>query len=210
MINRALLLIFFAALSPALACDDWFQNLKITDPKKCESKCRTAQTDMATYLCPQQCDVLCKSIGKPELEDTNLYGLTDDEIKFCSTNKIICLKAYKLTWEAESLCKEIYAKSRLDDESDACRHYVWAFLLSKEFGVKNAETILDAHESTPSEPEDKKAMDLANNRLGLIKFSKFKPSEINSKAIMNSFKENLKANKFIILNPRYKANGGLP
>lgn len=194
----------------AFACEEWFQSLKITDAKKCESKCRTSETDMATYMCPQQCDILCKKIGKPVGKDPNLYGLTDDEVKFCASHKVVCIQAYKLTWTAESLCKEIYETSELSDESDACRHYIWSFLLSKEIGISSAEAILNAHENTPLEPQDEKAMDLANNRLAQIDFAKRNAKKITDKYITDLFKENLKNNKLIILKPKYKKNGGLP
>ena len=116
-------------------------------------------------------------------------------------NKLICLKAYKLTWTAESLCKEIYSFSDLNDETDACRHYIWAFLLSKEVNIKNAEAILSAHENNQLEPKDERSMDLANNRLGQIDYEKNKDKDLNNKFITELFKENLKNNKLIILKP---------
>lgn len=194
----------------AHSCDDWFRSLKIKDAKTCESECRIAMVDMSSYMCHQQCDILCKSLGKPHRNDPNFYGLTDDEIKFCSQNKLICLKAYKLTWTAEGLCKEVYGFSDVNDETDACRHYIWAFLLSKEINIKNAEAILSAHENNQFESKNEKSMDLANNRLGQIDYEKNKDKDLNNKFITELFKENLKNNKLIILKPKYQKTGGLP
>jgi hypothetical protein len=203
-----LILITFLFIPTVYSCEDWFKSLKINVHKTCESKCRTAQTDMATYLCPQQCDILCKNLGKPLKKDPNFYGLTDDEISFCKNNKLICIKAYDLSWDAEKICKELYIYSELNDESDACRHYVWAFLLSKEIDLKTAETLLNAHENNPLEPKDQQQMDLANNKLGQDDFKKNK--NLDNKDIIDLFKKNLKAKKLIILNPKYQKSGGLP
>ena len=207
-----LLFILILALFPlsAQSCDEWFQSLKIKDTKTCESECRIAIVDMSSYMCHQQCDALCKSLEKPSRKDPNFYGLTDDEIKFCSQNKLICLKAYKLTWTAESLCKEMYSYSDLNDETDACRHYIWAFLLSKEVNIKNAEAILSAHENNQLEPKNERSMDLANNRLGQIDYEKSKDKDLNNKFITELFKENLKNNKLVILKPKFQKTGGLP
>ena len=125
-------------------------------------------------------------------------------------NKLICLKAYKLTWTAESLCKELYSYSDLNDETDAYRHYIWAFLLSKEVNIKNAETILSAHENNHLEQKDEKSIDLANNRLGQIDYEKSKDKDLNTKFLIELFKENLKNNKLIILKPKFQKTGGLP
>ncbi len=138
------------------------------------------------------------------------YGLSRDEVTFCSSNALTCLKAYKLSWRAENLSIQIYPKSTTNDESDACRHYVWAILLSRDLGSADAESILNAHENNPSEAEDQKAMDLANNRLGLSQFRNSNAPLQSDEEILLSFKDQLKTKKLIVLNPKYKNNGGLP
>ena len=99
---------------------------------------------------------------------------------------------------------------RVNDESDACRHYVWAILLAKNLNLKNAEIILNAHENNPLEPEDEKAMDVANNRIALIDFSKYDSNVFDEKFILTLFKENLEKKKLIVLKPRFSNSKGVP
>lgn len=84
-----------------------------------------------------------------------------------------------------------------------------AFLLSKSIGEKNAEAVLNAHETNPKEPNDERAMDLANNRLGLLNYKKLKEN-LDSERVKKSFLEELKNKKLIILKPQYSTNGGPP
>ncbi|MBN8535991.1 MAG: hypothetical protein J0M15_02970 [Deltaproteobacteria bacterium] len=185
------------------------KNLKIKGTSECLSKCFSAETNLSTFMCPNECKRLCKAT-----EDSfgllKYYGLNSSEISFCENNKVKCLNAYKLSWDAEKLCLKIYSNSRVNDENDACRHYVWSILMAKDLGTDVAESILTAHEDNPQEPINEKAMDLANNRLGLIQYSKFKNKEITSEDILTSFKEQMKKDKFIMLKPRYRSQGGLP
>lgn len=168
----------------------------------------TALTDMSTFTCPQECEKLCANLS---LEDNkNYYGLTDDEVKFCKENKVKCLKAYKESWNAEKLCLSIYPVGDMNDESDACRHYVWAILLSREIGEKDSETVLNAHENNPKEPKNQQAMDLANNRLGLLTYQKNKELFKSNEELKKSFIEQIKNNKLIVLDPNYSKSGGLP
>lgn len=202
--------VFFIA-SHALGdvCQDWLNGLKIEKAEDCESECRIGEKDMSTYMCSLQCEQLCKNFGKSSAPEENFYGLTDAELKFCKENKVDCLKAYKKTWDAEKICLNIYPASLVNDESDACRHYVWALLLSNSIGEKNAEAVLNAHETNPKEPTDEKAMDLANNRLGLLNYKKLKDN-FNDEDIKKSFLEELENKKFIIIKPQYPQSGGLP
>lgn len=202
------ILLFLTLNSNADICLDWFDKLKIKNTPNCESSCRTSMVDMSSYLCKQQCDSLCK---KPTvIADTNFYGLTDDEINFCIKNQVTCIKAYKLSWSAEKLCLRIYPYSDMNDESDACRHYIWAILLCRDIGEKDAEIILNAHEKNPKEPQNQQAMDLANNRLGLLNYQKNKNGFETDYDIKNSFLDQLKKNKFIIIKPNYPNSGGTP
>ena len=182
----------------------------------CESVCRTSLTDMSTYSCPNECDNLCKLLNQSKKDDEkdqlNFYGLTDDEVQFCASNKVTCLESYKLSWTAEKLCEQIYSQNRVNDESDACRHYVWAMYMAKDskVGPSNAESILNAHENNPLEPADERAMDLANNRKALLDFAQQKDKNLSDEKILNLFKENLKKKKLVILRPRFSGTGGLP
>ncbi len=95
------ILFFSLYLENAFSCEKWFKSLNIKDPKSCVSKCTIAETDMSSYLCPNQCDRLCKHLSKPQKDEANAYDLTDDEIAFCNKNPIVCAKAYRLSWSAE-------------------------------------------------------------------------------------------------------------
>lgn len=201
---------FLVSSLKAEICDDWFGKLKIKNKLECESLCRVGMVDMATYMCRQQCDLLCKKSDDKKNVSENFYGLTDNEIEFCKQNKLACLKAYKLSWDAENICLSIYAYSDMNDESDACRHYVWSILLSREIGEKHAETVLNGHENNPKEPKEQQAMDLANNRLGLFNFQKNKENFKSDEDIKKSFIDQLKKNKFIVIKPNYSDTGGLP
>ncbi len=207
--KKYLVLFFLLILSRyAIACDDWFNDLKIKDIKNCASICRTSPINMSSFSCTGNCDKLCKKLKTPKkIDDSNYYGLTDDEIKFCKENKIDCLKAYKESWNAEKICLSIYPVSDTNDESDACRHFVWAILLSREIGTAKAETVLSAHENNPKELKEQKSMDVANNRLGLIVFQKNVEKFKTDESIKEAFQKQLKENKLIILIERYKNTG---
>lgn len=188
-------------------CDDWFNKTKIPKNEQCNSLCLTAQTDLSTFLCPQSCDKFCN----PNVDAgifLNYYGLTKDEIVFCKSRPSVCLQAYALTWEAESVCSSIYGKSGKNDESDACRHYYWSIFLSRKLGLKQAKIILNAHENAPDEPDAEKQMDLKNNFVG-ITYYKAHPKATDEE-LLQFFKDGLKSKKFSILEPKYANNGGLP
>lgn len=66
-------------------CVDWFNRSKIqSGSKDCELRCTTPTPDMGTFMCPNQCEELCKV--KPEeslLAKFVLYpGLTSAEKQF--------------------------------------------------------------------------------------------------------------------------------
>ena len=201
--------ILLQATCNADTCQEWFRNLKIVE--NCKVNCAIGQVGMGTYMCPNQCDRLCKNIKfkKPnKQEELGFYGLTESEIKFCNENKLVCVKAYSESLKAEKYCLELYPQSGMNDESDACRHFVWAVLLEKSIGSDSAESILNAHENNPTEPSDQKSMDLANNRLGQLTARKIKTD--SSAEILAEFKTQMKRNKFIIIDPKFNQSGGLP
>lgn len=208
--------IFLFSWNPSLnACEKWFSNLNIKDESLCESKCRTSRIDMSSFDCTDKCDKLCRKLKAKKSPETlygleSMYALTDDEITFCKQNKINCVKAYKESWNAEKICLSIYSSSNTNDESDACRHYVWSILLSREIGKKDAETVLSAHENNPREDQEQKNMDSKNNKIGLESYQKNKDKFISDEAIKQSFIDELKKDKFIILKPKYSDTGGLP
>lgn len=184
-------------------CDTWFKNANIQKEKDCLLKCTIIPTKMNTFMCPDRCNELCKSAVKQNtffiLSD--LYpGLTAAERALAAKDPTKTFKAYQLTWKAESLCSSIYSKSKINDESDACRHFIWAALLYKEFGLEFSNEVLNAHEQDPQEPQDQRSMDLANNRLGLVSGEQLsKQNSFNDTTVINSFQENLKNGNLIVL-----------
>ncbi len=111
--------------------------------------------------------------------------------------------AYQLTWKAESLCEDLYPTSATNDESDACRHFVWAALLANEFKREFAEKVLYAHEQEPTQPEEEKAMDLANNQRGVSTGeSLISKKTFSEQKIIEEFAQQLKENKLIVLKKR--------
>ena len=122
------------------------------------------------------------------------------------------LSAYRLTWKAEKLCRFLFKKSRTNDVSDACRHFIWATLLYKKFGSEFSRKVLDAHEKDREQPLTERAMDLANNRLGLSVAAELsEKGKLNDKTILQSFQINLHKGNLIILkgkNFNKKSGGG--
>jgi hypothetical protein len=115
------------------------------------------------------------------------------------------LKAYQLSWKAEAQCNEIYSQSRHNDESDACRHFVWAATMSKELGKDFASKVLAAHEAEPDQPVDEKNMDDANNARGLLAADQMKGTSVSS--IIQEFQNDLKNKKLVILKSRFGEKG---
>ncbi|MFN8791851.1 MAG: DUF6973 domain-containing protein [Bdellovibrionales bacterium] len=188
------------AADPHEVCLDWFLKSKLKKDRNCVLNCSILDTDMSTYMCPNQCEGLCKiDIEKSEVP-TNLYGLTEDEVKICKEDPVLCVKTYKQSFEAENLCLEIYAKSETNDESDACRHFMWAAIMTRSQGSEKAKRVLDAHENNPKEPLDQKSMDLANNRAGIFTSEKLiKDERYGSTELKNEFLKQLRSGSLIIL-----------
>ncbi len=191
-------------------CQNWFDNKKIKKTQDCVIECSVAKTDMATFRCPDLCPKLCQK-SKTErflFNLSDLYpGLTEEERNLSAKYPKKMLKAYKLSRKAEKLCLTLYKASKANDASDACRHFIWSALLYKEFGSKLSSEILNAHEKNINQASQEKAMDLANNRLGLIEAQNLK--KINEESILKSFQKNLKSKNLIILKelPKNKKSG---
>ena len=198
------------AYATSAVCEDWFNSIKIK--KDCVSECVVAPINMSNYLCHGECDKLCDQLNNTDVYYLlKKYGLTEEEIHLCESNKLACIKAYQLSWDATNLCLKIFSNSRTNDESDACRHFSWSILLAKNLGLEFAEKILNAHENNPKEPAEERAVDLSNNRLGLISFQKSdKNKSWTDEEIINLFNTDLRENKFVILKPSGKSKRGSP
>lgn len=199
------------AAEPHDTCIDWFLRNKVNQDKSCELDCSVLNTDMKTYMCPNQCEMLCKFDFKKLEAATNLYGLTDDEVKICKSDPIFCAQVYKQSLEADNLCREIYVKSKTNDESDACRHFMWAGIMTQSHGALKAKGVLDAHENNPKEPLDQKAMDLANNRAGIFAAEQLvKNKNFTAHELKKEFLKQLKEGSLIVIKPGTKAEMGFP
>ncbi len=136
--------------------------------KNCEIACPPNVFDLFE-MCQTYCEDFCEQYASNADISSLLtfYGLSESETKLVVQNPVRMLKAYNLSWDAEKLCLTLYPKSSTNDESDACRHFVWSGLLFKEFGLEYSKAVLDAHEQTIGQPENEKVMDTFNNNQGV-------------------------------------------
>lgn len=206
------LLIFFIFFASAVDqnCMNWFVDSKTKKDDKCILKCTSLSVDMSTFSCPNFCDKLCNLSPSKKIifQISDLYpGLTSEERAIATQYPVQSLKAYQLSWEAETICLKEYPTSRTNDESDACRHYVWAALLFRDLGKDITDKILNAHEQEPRQPETEKAMDLANNRRGLLIAERLViNTKFSEKSLMSSFRDDLKQGRLIVLKRHNKGS----
>lgn len=187
-------------------CETWFKkHYNAKTHKDCISDCTVFLTGMATFHCTSHCAQLCnaKPLERYTFEASKLYSLNDSESALAAEKPKESLRAYTLSWEAERICSNLYPTSQRNDESDACRHYVWATLLTKEFGRELAEKFLYAHENEPTQPIEEKAMDIANNNRGISRAEKrIKDASYSKDKIISDFQEDLNSKKIIVLKRR--------
>lgn len=193
----------------SFACQSWFKENKLKPGPGCVEKCSMAPIDMDSFDCSAKCQDLCNPKDfKLEYSYLRTYGISDEEIKYCESNVAICVEAYLLGRKAESLCSSIYQKSGIDDESDACRHYVWGMLLARKLGVDVADKILTAHEANPNEKIQAKSMDLANNKSALVQFGLLnKGAELKDSEILVSYKAQLEKGALVVIKPKSGLRG---
>nr|AIA17299.1 hypothetical protein [uncultured bacterium] len=198
-----LIFILFGSIEQSAAleseCTRWFEQRKIKRDKDCLLNCSSAKVDMGTFTCHEACPDLCRvNVASETLFSlASMYGLTPKERALVAKNPAKCLAAYQLSWDAEKLCKQIYIASQTNDASDACRHFVWASLLTRELGLEFTNQILNAHESNLNEPEVERSMDLANNRQGQLAFQSLKNK--SDEQILENFRKNLKSGNLVII-----------
>ena len=195
-------------------CQTWFERQALKKGEACQIECSIAETDMGTFHCSEQCAELCKKNLKERLYliFSSVYPtLTQAERELVAKHPKKMLTAYRMRWKAENLCLDIFKESGLNDESDACRHFVWAALLYKSLGLDLSQKILNAHEHNQEQPIEQKSMDLANNRLGLTTATYLKEkNKLNKKEILKSFQKNLKQENLVILEPGAKKASSKP
>jgi hypothetical protein len=158
---------------------------------------------MGTFDCGNQCDDFCKVSSGAEFlfQLSDLYpGLTKSERALAAQEPVKTLRAYFLSWKAEGLCLKLYTSSGHNDESDACRHFVWAVVLNDDLGKDFARKVLTAHEDEPEQLEAEMKMDLANNERGLAAADRIKRNNsLRDDKILNAFREELDSGKLTVL-----------
>ena len=201
----SLIFILFSHNVNAENCDDWFKESKININDSCLLNCLAYPVDLGTYMCHNKCTDLCHKSPYENwiFEISDLYpGLTLEERALVAQYTTKMVKAYQLSAKAENLCLKLYPQSKTNDESDACRHFIWSALLHKELGADLTVKILNAHESEPMQPLEEKSMDLANNRLGQIEAEKMiKKKTFDDNALLEVFKKVLQEKRLIVLKP---------
>ncbi|MBV2168410.1 MAG: hypothetical protein KUL82_06865 [Bdellovibrio sp.] len=197
-------IIAIASSSSADDCLDWFKKTDIKpNTKDCLIDCSIAPIGMGDFMCRNRCDEFCKVSQAKEtiFKLSDLYpGLTSAERALAAEDPVKALDAYRLSWKAEELCHSLYAKSKTNDASDACRHFVWAGLLTNSYGKDYALKILNAHEQDPFQPKEELAMDNSNNRLGILHSETLiKDKKFSDETILESFKRSLKKSEIVKL-----------
>ncbi len=208
MTRSLFFVVLIITLEASANCEAWFNALDIKlNQKNCLSLCTSAQVDMSTFSCPSQCDILCK-VAKNNSKSVlgSAYpGLNESEKKLVANYPIEALKAAKSKFEAEALADQTTREGSIDGENDAARHFFWAALLSREIGVELATEFLDAHEKDPNQKADSRAMDLANNREGLLAYGRLsKKNNFTETQLVDEFKKRFNEKSLSILKPKIK------
>jgi hypothetical protein len=163
---------------------------------------------MGTFDCPLACAEYCKeSAGTDFLfKVSDLYpGLTASERALVAKYPKEALRVYMHKSTAESICAKQFGDNRTNDESDACRHFVWSALLRKNLGEELAQKFLNGHEEQPGQPKDQKAMDLSNNRAGMKTAERLeKSNSFSEENIIREFEGTLKRKELIVIDPKFK------
>jgi hypothetical protein len=206
--RHLILFMLFVGISTAAnsaECDDWFKNSKISpSDKDCLIKCTSIGTSMNTFYCPKECKTLCNTSIKEKILFKYAYypGLTDQEKALVAQYPEDAIKVFQQMLLAERRTGKYFPKGLVDDESDAFRHFTWACLLEKEIGIDQAQKFLDAHEANARQTQEAKAMDLANNRAGLLEAQRLQQQkQLDLEHIEKAALEHLKYKKLIILKP---------
>lgn len=193
---------------PDTACMNWLNTGKVKPgTKNCELDCAILMTDMRTFMCPSQCDILCKDKGDKSILRKIVYypGLTPAEKNLTENNPEDALNTFIQKTRAEWSSSRNFPEQGLNDEADAFRHFIWAGLLTKELGSKKAKEFLNAHESNPLQPDSERDMDQFNNEKGtsaaqnLISNKKW-----NLENLEKSGLDSLRSKSLKVLNPGLK------
>jgi hypothetical protein len=110
---------------------------------------------------------------------------------------------YKAKWAAESSTERIFYRNDQDDESDAFRHSVWAGYMRFDLSSETAKRFLDAHESVGPEADPSKAMDMANNRAGLLAADRLmKIGKLSREEVEKAALDEIRNKTLVVLKPK--------
>lgn len=190
-------------------CTKWFEKSKLKPSPNCEMDCLLLPVDMGSSTCHNQCQALCnkKSVSETLLGSLLYYpGLNSKERELVEAYPKQALSVFNAKNTAENATANKFNRNDQDDESDAFRHFVWAANLHNEVGPDLAKKFLDAHESNDLDSNPSKAMDLANNRAGLLAAERLqKLNKLNEDEIERAAMQELKDKSLIVIRPK-----GLP
>jgi len=134
-------------------------------------------------------------------------GLTAEERKLINARPQEAFTVFNQKEKAESATVRVFGRDAQNDESDAFRHFVWAGLLAKELGPDLAKQFLDAHEGAGRSNDPNRAMDLANNRAGLLAAEKLrKEGNLTESRLEKEALESIKNRTLVVLEPRGGGN----
>lgn len=190
-------------------CEKWFKKSGIdVKSKSCLLDCAVHSVDLGTFSCHDNCEEFCK-VPVPEkviFEMVDLYpGLTPAEKAIAAKEPQKTLQAFYMSYKADLLCAGIFDKSGWNDESDACRHFLWAAFMTEGFGQEFTLSLLNAHEQIKNNPPEEKAMDEANNRYGILKATDLiGKKEFSDDKILKEFEKALEKSELSVLKPKKK------
>ncbi|MBC7465970.1 MAG: hypothetical protein H7256_08250 [Bdellovibrio sp.] len=203
----SIILFLFCFQAKATTCAEWFAKipLKATD-LNCVSKCTTAKINMSSFGCTSECEKLCtvyiKDKNIPHLLASLYPGLNEEEKKIIAKYPKESFFGFLLKFKAESKSATLYPECGIDDEQDAARHFLWATLMRNELGMDMAKDILDAHEKTLGQTAASRAMDLANNRAGLLASDKLlKENKFSEENMVAELQDQIKNGNLSIIKP---------
>ncbi len=192
--------------SPSPNCMKWFAEAKIPLGPECVLKCGLSSTGMDSFMCPQTCPELCSQTKNTDtILGRLLYypGLTAEERKLVRKHPSEALTVFLQKQKAESATLKRFGRDAQNDESDAFRHFLWAGLLAKEIGPELAKQFLDAHEASGRAEDPNRAMDLANNRAGLLSAESLRKSgKLSEDELVKMALEGIANKSLIILESR--------
>lgn len=189
-------------------CDDWFKKSKLKPGPDCTLDCTTLPVDMSTFTCHEACSDFCEVSSTTDtiFKLSDLYpGLTPAERALVSEHPKEAIQVYRDKNDAEAAAKKQFGTNNANDESDACRHFFWANYLRRDIGPDLAQKFLNAHELQPRQNEVEKAMDLANNRLGLLVAERLlKSDSLDEKHILSEFQSALEKKELVVIDRKFK------